>query len=160
MNADVVPESDMTLKIVGRQWYWSYSYPDHNDISFDSLMLSRDEAKAAGGVPLLEVDNEVVLPVNTTIRLQMTSSDVLHNWAVPAFGTKLDTVPGRLNETWIRVVKEGKYYGQCSELCGAGTRLHAHRGQGRVGQQIRTMDSEAASRFGSYPAEKVVATTN
>ena len=112
-----VENSEMTLKIIGNQWYWSYVYPDHEGISFDSYMLQDDELKE-GDIRLLSVDNNIVLPVDTNIRLQITASDVIHNWAVPAFGTKIDAVPGRLNEGWIRIEKEGMYYGQCSELCG------------------------------------------
>lgn len=117
--AEVIEESDMTIKIIGNQWYWSYEYPDHGDISFDSYMIPDDEIKE-GQIRLLEVDNRIVLPVDTTIRLQITSADVLHNWAMPAFAVKMDAVPGRLNEAWIRVEKTGTYYGQCSELCGVG----------------------------------------
>ncbi len=107
----------MTLKVVGHQWYWSYEYPDHGEFAFDSLMLQDDELQP-GQPRLLAVDNEVVLPVDTNVRVLLTSADVIHSWAVPAFGVKTDTVPGRTNETWIRVTKEGTYYGQCSELCG------------------------------------------
>ncbi len=114
---DRTHEADMTLKVVGHQWYWSYEYPDHGEFAFDSLMLQDDELQP-GQPRLLAVDNEVVLPVDTNVRVLLTSADVIHSWAVPAFGVKTDTVPGRTNETWIRVTKEGTYYGQCSELCG------------------------------------------
>ena len=114
--ADRTVDADMTLKIVGHQWYWSYVYPDQGELEFDSNMLTEDELE--GKPRLLAVDNEVVLPVATNIRLIMTSDDVIHAWAVPSLGVKLDTVPGRLNETWVRAEKEGLYYGQCSELCG------------------------------------------
>ncbi|MGB0671992.1 MAG: cytochrome c oxidase subunit II [Rhodospirillales bacterium] len=115
--ADSNPETEMTLKITGHQWYWSYEYPDNGGFAFDSYIV--DAADLEPGQPrLLTVDNKVVLPVNTKIKLLMTSEDVFHNWAVPAFGIKLDTVPGRLNETWIEITKPGNYYGQCSELCG------------------------------------------
>jgi cytochrome c oxidase subunit II len=114
---DKVPDAEMTLKIVGHQWYWSYEYPDHENIAFDSNMTPDDEIKP-GQYRLLEVDNRVVLPVNTNVRLLFTSTDVLHSWAVPAMGIKMDTVPGRLNETWLRANREGVFYGQCSELCG------------------------------------------
>ena len=114
---DRTHEADMTLKVVGHQWYWSYEYPDHGEFAFDSLMLQDDELQP-GQPRLLAVDNEVVLPVDTSVRVLLTSADVIHSWAVPALGVKTDTVPGRTNETWIRVNKEGTYYGQCSELCG------------------------------------------
>ena len=114
---DKAQAPEMTLKITGHQWYWSYQYPDNGDFEFDSNIIPEDELKP-GQRRLLEVDNQVVLPVNTEIRLLMTSEDVLHNWAIPAFGVKMDTVPGRTNESWIKVTKTGVYYGQCSELCG------------------------------------------
>lgn len=115
--ASTTPEADMTLKVTGHQWYWSYAYPDHGDFTFDSLLIEDADLKS-GQLRLLETDNRVILPVDTTIRIQVTADDVLHAWAVPAFGIKMDAVPGRLNETWTRIDKEGVYYGQCSELCG------------------------------------------
>ena len=114
---DKAQNPEMTLKIVGHQWYWSYQYPDHGGFEFDSNMIPDEEIKP-GQRRLLDVDNQVVLPANTEVRLLMTSEDVIHNWAIPAFGVKLDTVPGRTNETWVKVTKPGTYYGQCSELCG------------------------------------------
>ena len=114
---DRTQDAEMTLKVIGHQWYWSYEYPDHGNFTFDSLMVPDDELKD-GQPRLLAVDNKVVLPVGTDIRILMTSDDVLHAWAVPAFGIKLDTVPGRINEAWVRIDREGTYYGQCSELCG------------------------------------------
>jgi len=116
---DVIPEADLTLKAVGKQWYWSYEYPDAGDFSFDALMLSDADAAAAGEPRLLGVDNRVVLPVGKTVRLIVTAADVIHSWAIPAFGVKIDAVPGRLNESWFTPLREGIYYGQCSELCGA-----------------------------------------
>jgi len=112
-------EADMTLKVIGNQWYWSYQYPDFEDIAFDSYMIPDDDIKP-GELRLLEVDNKVVLPINTKIRVQITGSDVIHNWAVPALGLKIDAIPGRLNEGWTLIDKSGTYYGQCSELCGVG----------------------------------------
>ena len=115
--ADTTEEAEMTIKAVGHQWYWSYEYPDHGDFTFDASMV--DEEDLEPGQPrLLTTDEAVVMPVNTNIRLLITADDVLHAWAIPAFGVKLEGVPGRLNETWVRVTKEGTYYGQCSELCG------------------------------------------
>jgi cytochrome c oxidase subunit 2 len=113
-----VKDTEMTLKVIGNQWYWTYQYPDNDNITFDSNILKDDELK--GGIRLLEVDNRVVLPVDTTIRIQTTGADVIHDWAIPSFGVKLDAVPGRLNEGWTRIEKPGVYYGQCSELCGVG----------------------------------------
>lgn len=109
---------DMTVKVTGHQWYWSYEYPDHDGLSFDSNMLSREDAQAAGKPALLGVDNATVVPVGKVVRLQITASDVLHSWAMPAMGVKMDAVPGRLNEAWFQADKVGTYYGQCSEICG------------------------------------------
>ena len=112
---------EMTLKVIGHQWYWSYEYPDAGNLAFDSNIIPDEEIDVSKGqIRLLEVDNRIAIPVDTTIRVLMTSDDVLHNWAVPAFGIKMDTVPGRINEAWIRVpaARAGVYRGQCSELCG------------------------------------------
>ncbi len=123
----VVPPSDMTIKITGKQWYWSFEYAkDSGGIAFDAVMLSdADIAKAlkSGGKKedfprLLSVDNEVVVPVNKVVRVQVTAADVIHAFAIQSFGVKIDAVPGRLNETWFKATKEGLYYGQCQELCG------------------------------------------
>lgn len=119
-NEDGVPsEADLTLKIVGYQWYWNYEYPDAG-VQFDSYMKQED-ALLEGEPRLLSSDNPVVVPVNANVRVLVTGGDVIHDWAMPAMGVKMDTVPGRLNETWFRAEKEGTFYGQCSELCG---RLH------------------------------------
>lgn len=113
---DVTPKSQLTIKAIGNQWYWTYEYPDHN-IRFDSNMLTDNQLKP-GQFRLLEVDHRLIVPIHTTIRIITTSSDVVHSWAIPAFGVKRDSIPGRLNETWFNVRKPGVYYGQCSELCG------------------------------------------
>jgi cytochrome c oxidase subunit 2 len=114
---DVIPKADMTVKAIGKQWYWTYEYPDHGNFEFDSVMIADDEIKP-GQIRLLDVDNRVVVPVDTTVRLIVTADDVIHAWAIPAFGIKIDAVPGRLNETWFKAEREGTYYGQCSEFCG------------------------------------------
>lgn len=123
----VVPPSDMTIKATGYQWYWGYEYPDHGNFDILQIMLQDDERlermEATGGTEedfprLLAVDNDLVVPINATVRLQVTAADVLHAFAMPAFGVKMDAVPGRLNETWFRAEREGIFYGQCSELCG------------------------------------------
>ncbi|GGF69476.1 cytochrome c oxidase subunit 2 [Azorhizobium oxalatiphilum] len=111
------PEPDMTVKVTGHQWYWSYEYPDNGGFSFDSLMIAEKDLKP-GQPRLLAVDNEVIVPVNKTVRVYVTSADVIHSFAVPSFGVKIDAIPGRLNESWFKATKEGVYYGQCSELCG------------------------------------------
>lgn len=116
---DKTTESEMTLKITGNQWYWGYEYPDHGAISFVSNLVQEKDLKQ-GQPRLLATDNPVVLPVDTNIKLLVTAADVLHAWAIPAFGVKIDAMPGRLNETWVRIDKEGTFYGQCSEICGTG----------------------------------------
>jgi cytochrome c oxidase subunit 2 len=115
-NQTIIDNPDLTVKVVGRQWYWSYEYPDHG-IAFDSN-IKADKDLAEGEPRLLAVDNPIVVPVNKTVRIQITGADVMHAWAVPAFGVKQGAVPGRLNETWFKAEKEGIYYGQCSILCG------------------------------------------
>jgi cytochrome c oxidase subunit 2 len=114
-----VPPSDLTIKAIGKQWYWTYEYPTKGDFQFDSLGLSDDKAKAAGEPRLLGVDNVVVVPVNKIVRVITNGADVIHSWAVPQFGVKMDAVPGRLNQTWFEATQIGTFYGQCSELCGA-----------------------------------------
>jgi cytochrome c oxidase subunit II len=114
---DKAHDPDMTIKAIGNQWFWSYEYPDAGDLSFDSVLIKKENLKP-GEHRLLAVDNHVVVPVNEKIRLLTTSNDVIHSWAIPAFGVKMDAVPGRINETWFEATEEGTYYGQCSELCG------------------------------------------
>lgn len=113
---DKAKDPEMTVKITGHMWYWSYEYPEQK-VAFDSNIIPEDQLKP-GQKRLLDVDNQIVVPVNTTIRLLFTAADVIHSWTIPAFGVKKDCVPGRLNEAWIYVEKEGTYYGQCSEICG------------------------------------------
>ena len=125
-SIDEVIDPSLTLKAIGHQWYWSYEYSDYvdynekddlNTVSFDSYMLA-DEALEIGQFRLLEVDNQVVLPTYTHIRVLVTANDVLHSWAVPSLGLKVDAVPGRLNQLSVYINREGVFYGQCSELCG------------------------------------------
>lgn len=124
----VIPPSDITLKVTGKQWYWSWEYPkDGGGFAFDSLMLddkqrlelvNSGKAKPEEVPRLLGVDNEAVVPVGKIVRLQVTAADVIHKFALPAFGLKIDAIPGRLNETWFKAEKEGLYFGQCSFICG------------------------------------------
>ncbi len=145
---DKTHEPEMTLKVTGYQWYWGYSYPDQGIEEFSANMVP--EADLKDGQPrLLAADAEVVLPVDTNVRVLVTANDVIHSWAVPAFGVKTDAVPGRTNETWVRVEKEGTYYGQCSEICGVN---HAF-----MPIQVRAVSKEAfadwvKSQGGSMPA--------
>jgi len=116
---DPVKNPPLTIKATGNQWYWSYDYPDNGDISFDSYMLQADQRTDPATQPrLLAVDNELIVPVGRVVRMLVIGADVIHSFAVPSFGIKIDAVPGRLNETWFRVDRPGVYYGQCSELCG------------------------------------------
>lgn len=122
-SMDEIVDPAVTVKAIGHQWYWSYEYSDYNQsdeqsLAFDSYMIPEDELEA-GQLRLLDVDNRVVVPVNTHIRMIITSADVLHSWAVPSLGIKCDAVPGRLNQVNLFVKREGVFYGQCSELCGA-----------------------------------------
>ena len=113
-----IPQADLTVKATGKQWYWTYSYPDNGKFEFDSLLVRDDKQRRPDQPRLLAVDNEMVVPVNKTVRVQTIGTDVIHAFAVPSFGVKIDAIPGRLNETWFKATREGVYYGQCSELCG------------------------------------------
>jgi cytochrome c oxidase subunit 2 len=117
---DKAPDAAMTVKITGHQWYWQYEYPDQGNFSIDSRILAEaDRIKEKPQIPrLLAVDNEMVIPVNTTIRIISTGADVMHGWTVPGFGIKKTVIPGRLNEGWINVEHEGYYFGECSQICG------------------------------------------
>jgi cytochrome c oxidase subunit 2 len=112
------PRADLTVKVIGNQWYWEYEYPDHG-VQFVSNVLTDDEARRRGEPRLLAVDERLVVPVGATVKMIITSNDVVHSWGVPAFWVKMDAVPGRLNETWFQAERPGIYYGQCFELCGA-----------------------------------------
>jgi cytochrome c oxidase subunit 2 len=112
------PSADVTIKVIGNQWYWEYEYPDHG-VQLVSNLLTEEQAKATRQPRLLGVDNRMVVPVNATVKLLVTSNDVIHSWGVPAFWVKMDAVPGRVNETWFRAERPGLYYGVCYELCGA-----------------------------------------
>jgi cytochrome c oxidase subunit II len=111
------PTPDLTVKATGKQWYWSYNYPDNGNFEFDSLLVDEKELKP-GQPRLLTVDNEMVVPVNKVVHVLVTGADVIHSFAVPSFGIKIDAIPGRLNDTWFKATSEGLFHGQCSELCG------------------------------------------
>jgi len=117
-----IPPADLTVKATGKQWYWSYAYPD-SKFEFDSLLACDPQRIKCEQPRLLAVDNEMVVPVNKVVRVQVIGAEVIHAFAVPSFGIKIDAIPGRLNETWFKATREGVYYGQCSELCG---RDHAY----------------------------------
>lgn len=114
---DRTVEADMTIKVTGHQWYWSYAYPDHGDFAFDSYIIPEEDLKP-GQKRLLEVDNALVVPAGKNIRVLVAGADVMHSWLVPSIGVQLYTVPGRINETWFSIDKPGTYYGQCNQICG------------------------------------------
>ena len=116
---ETIPRPDVHIKVIGKQWFWTYQYPSDGDFQFDSLGLSDDVAKAAGEPRLLGVDNAVVVPVNKVVEVETTGADVIHSWALPEMGVKMDAIPGRLNHTWFKATRTGTFYGECSELCGA-----------------------------------------
>jgi cytochrome c oxidase subunit 2 len=122
-SLDELIDPVLTLKIIGHQWYWTYEYSDYvsleggDTLSFDSYMVASDDL-LKGSFRLLEVDNRIVLPINSHIRLLVTAADVLHSWTIPSFGVKLDACPGRLSQASLFIKREGVYYGQCSEICG------------------------------------------
>ena len=122
-SIDEIIDPALTIKCVGHQWFWSYEYSDFESkigaINFDSYMIADDELEL-GELRLLEVDNRIVLPINTHIRILVTAADVLHSWAIPSLGVKIDACTGRLNQTSVFILRSGVYYGQCSEICGVG----------------------------------------
>ncbi len=149
---------EMTLKVIGHQWYWSYAYPDHGDFTFDSLPIADDEINVQEGqVRLLSVDNPVVVPVGTQIQVLVSSDDVIHNWAVPSLALKKDATPGRVNETWVRVNKEGTYYGMCSELCGVNHYFMPIEIRAVSKEAFAEWVEEAKQKFASRPQPAVAA---
>lgn len=143
-----IPKADLTIKATGKQWYWSYSYPDNGKFEFDSLLVA-DKAPR-----LLGVDNEVVVPVNKVVRVQVTGADVIHAFAIPSFGIKIDAVPGRLNETWFKATKEGMFYGQCSELCGKDHAFMPIAIRVVNDQEFNNWVEAAKKKFASNPANE------
>ncbi len=141
-----IPKADLTIKATGKQWYWSYAYPDNGKFEFDSLMAQDKQPR------LLGVDNEMVVPVNKVIRVQTTGADVIHSFAVPAFGIKIDAIPGRLNETWFKATKVGMFYGQCSELCGKDHAFMPIAVRVVNDQEFATWVEAAKKKFASAPA--------
>lgn len=115
---DRVPHADLTLKVTGHQWYWTYDYPDQGNLSFDSNMMPQAEQIKEGKPRLLEVDNPVVVPVGSVVRVLVTGTDVIHSWFLPSMGVQEYAVPGRVNQAWFSVDHEGTYYGQCNQICG------------------------------------------
>ena len=141
-----IPKADLTVKVTGKQWYWSYAYPDNGKFEFDSL-LDKDKQPR-----LLGVDNEMVVPVNKVVRIQTTGADVIHSFAVPAFGVKIDSIPGRLNESWFKATKTGVFYGQCSELCGKDHAFMPIAVRVVSDQEFATWVEGAKKKFATNPA--------
>ena len=119
---DRVPPAAMTIKVTGHQWYWSYAYPDQGGLAFDSNIVPEKDLKP-GQPRLLTVDNPLVVPVNTSVRVLVTSTDVIHSWYVPSFGVQEYAVIGRTNQSWFRILHTGTYYGECNQICGIN---HSH----------------------------------
>ena len=146
-----LPKADLTVKATGKQWYWSYAYPDNGKFEFDSLMAADKQPR------LLGVDNEMVVPVNKVIRVQTTGADVIHAFAVPSFGIKIDSIPGRLNETWFKATKVGIYYGQCSELCGKDHAFMPIAVRVVTDQEFATWVDAAKKKYATNPANTYAA---
>jgi cytochrome c oxidase subunit 2 len=146
-NETIIANPDLTIKALGLQWYWKYEYPDEG-VAYDSNMKAEKDL-LPGEPRLLAVDNPIVVPVNKVVRVQITGADVMHAFAVPAFGVKMDAIPGRLNETWFKATKEGIYYGQCSELCG---KSHAF-----MPIEIRVVSEAAYQEWLAYAKQKLAA---
>jgi cytochrome c oxidase subunit 2 len=141
-----IPKADLTIKATGKQWYWSYAYPDNGKFEFDSLLAQDKQPR------LLGVDNEMVVPVNKVIRVQTTGADVIHSFAMPAFGIKIDAIPGRLNETWFKATKTGMFYGQCSELCGKDHAFMPIAVRVVSDQEFTAWVEDAKKKFAAVPA--------
>jgi cytochrome c oxidase subunit 2 len=141
-----IPKADLTIKATGKQWYWSYAYPDNGKFEFDSLLAQDKKPR------LLGVDNEMVVPIDKVIRIQTTGADVIHSFAIPAFGIKIDSIPGRLNETWFKATKLGMFYGQCSELCGKDHAFMPIAVRVVNDQEFATWVEGAKKKFATAPA--------
>jgi cytochrome c oxidase subunit II len=141
-----IPKADLTIKATGKQWYWTYAYPDNGKFEFDSLLATDKQPR------LLGVDNEMVVPVNKIVVVQTTGADVIHSFAVPAFGIKIDAIPGRLNETWFKATKTGMFYGQCSELCGKDHAFMPIAVRVVSDQEFAAWVETAKKKFASNPA--------
>jgi cytochrome c oxidase subunit 2 len=144
-----LPKADLTVKATGKQWYWSYTYPDNGKFEYDSLMAHDKQPR------MLAVDNELVVPVNKVVRVQVTGADVIHSFGVPAFGMKVDAIPGRLNETWFKATKTGVFYGQCSELCGRDHAFMPIAVRVVSDQDFAAWVEAAKKKFASNPANAV-----
>lgn len=157
---DVVPPADLTIKAIGHQWYWSYEYPDNGGFTFDATRVADEDLKPdQKHLRLLVTDNTIVVPVGKIVKVLVTSQDVLHSWAMPPFGVKVDAVPGRINETWFRAEREGTFYGQCSELCGVDHGFMPIMVQVVSEDKFKAWSEDAKKRFAGddRPAERDIA---
>lgn len=152
--ADRAQDYDMTLKVTAHQWYWSYGYPDHGDFNFDSILVAEEDLEE-GQPRLLTVDNHIVLPVDTKVQILVTTDDVIHNFAIPSLGLKIDATPGRVNETWVQINKEGIYYGMCSELCGVNHGFMPIQIEAVSKDRFAEWVKEAQEQFASDPRPSV-----
>jgi cytochrome c oxidase subunit 2 len=141
-----IPKPGLTVRAIGHQWYWSYEYPDNGNFTFDATLVEKADLKP-GQIWLLDTDNEVVLPIETDIRIQITGFDVIHSWTVPAFGVKHDGVPGRTNESWFNIKRPGIYYGQCSELCGVRHAYMPIKVRAVTKEEFQTWVADAQKKF-------------
>jgi cytochrome c oxidase subunit II len=153
-----LPPAELTVKATGNQWFWSYTYPDNGNFEFNSILVPDDKLKP-GQPRLLTVDNEMVVPVNKNVRVQTIGADVIHSFAVPSFGIKIDSIPGRLNETWFKATREGVYYGQCSELCGRDHAFMPIAVRVVSEQQFNDWLTDAKKKYGAVPTTTQVAAT-
>lgn len=153
-----IPTPGLTIRAIGHQWFWSYEYPDNGNFTFDANVIEKDQNPQNY---LLDTDNEVVLPIETDIRIQITATDVIHSWTVPAFGVKHDGVPGRTNESWFNIKRPGIYYGQCSELCGVRHGYMPIKVRAVTKEEFQTWLTEAQQKFakvdGTPPTKNVAA---
>jgi cytochrome c oxidase subunit II len=143
---DRVPNPDMTIKVTGHQWYWTYEYPDQDGLSFDSNLIPDADLKP-GQKRLLDVDNPLVVPIDTVIRVYVTGTDVIHSWFVPSFGVQQYAIVGRLNETWMKVEQDGVYYGQCNQICGINHAFMPIKIQAVPKEDFRNWLADAKKKF-------------
>lgn len=155
-----IPKPELTIRAIGHQWYWSYEYPDNGNFTFDARVIRKEDIQP-GQTYLLDTDNEVVLPVDTDIRIQITGADVIHAWTVPSFGVKHDAVPGKTNESWFNIKRPGIYYGQCSELCGVEHAYMPIKVRAVSKEEYQAWVTEAQAKFakvdGTPPTQNVAA---
>jgi len=152
---DRAEDAEMTIKVVGHQWYWSYEYPDYGDVKFDSYMLQPEDLKPEQK-RLLEVDNRLVVPAGTNVRVLVAGSDVIHSWFVPSLGVQIYAMPGRLNETWMNVEKPGIYYGQCNQICGVNHAYMPIAVEALPKEEFARWLEEAKKKFATAPASSPV----